>query len=994
MLNKKKSRMRFRLSLIIANALVIMILTVGIIFIVFTTSIKTARYNVDTLFSEIGGRVEEKIGNSMNSLLNVASFGAVVVDSDEEITGDGQSHQILPFMRQSLDQDPMLYSLYYGKSDGTFLQLINARGNGAVIESHDAPGETWYILRSIELLGNGRIQHWTFLGHDWRFLEQRNEISPDYDPRKRSWYENAILNENSIFSDAYIFHSLKQLGISGSKSISGKNGVFGVDMALSDLNLFVEAEKPSVDGGILLSDQNSRVLAATAGMEELFSSDFTPLSIVPESIITRIKSGQNIGGKNFLNHHTVWDDGKESSIDILLVSPLADFTGYLIDMQWTIALFSLALLLIVMTLSILIFRKLTSILLALAVDAERVKHFDFSGEIPEESFFMEFHQLAEGFHHMKLTIAERTEELDTAQKKLKKIVDLGIAMAVERDVNHLVELILQGAKEIANADGGSVYLKAGNEFLDFKVVLNDTLGFVQGGTSGNPITIPHVALFRSDGTPSHENVVTHTFHTGKTVNIVDAYNNTDFDFSGTKKFDAGNNYISHSFLTVPLKPRGGEVMGALQLINAKDLANGSIIGFSEEIQSFVEALSASAATSLYNWELLETQHRLFDSMIEFTAGAIDAKSQYTGGHCERVPKIALKLAEAADRLEDGPFADFKINSSEEWRELKISAWLHDCGKMTTPEFVVDKATKLETIVNRIHEIRTRFEVLLRDAEIEKYQFLLDGGEPKAAERLFSERAAALQDEFRFIADCNSGDKFMEEGDVERIKEIGAKKWVRHFDDKLGLSWEEQARKVKEEEFSLPCTEDLLADKPEHLIERVINPRLEYEKYGFTLSIPENLYNRGEIYNLSIQRGTLSSEERFKINEHVIQTIMMLQNLSLPPAMKNIPLYAGTHHETLKGTGYPLRLSHSSLPIPARIMAIADIFEALTASDRPYKKTKPLSVCLKILHSFKTDGHIDPHLFDLLLTSGVYREYSEEFLQPDQIDEVNVAELIG
>jgi HD-GYP domain-containing protein (c-di-GMP phosphodiesterase class II) len=435
-------------------------------------------------------------------------------------------------------------------------------------------------------------------------------------------------------------------------------------------------------------------------------------------------------------------------------------------------------------------------------------------------------------------------------------------------------------------------------------------------------------------------------------------------------------------------------MGALQLINAKDFKDGNNISFTDEIQRFVEALSASAATSLYNRDLLETQHRLFDSMIEFTASAIDAKSRYTGGHCARVPQIALRLAEEAHKLDEGPLAEFQLNSSDEWRELKIGAWLHDCGKMTSPEYVVDKATKLETINNRIHEIRTRFEVLLRDAEIGKLKSILVGTDRKQAESVFEKRQSELQKNFKFIAECNSGDKIMSPEDVELIKEIGKQTWLRNFDDKAGLSWEELERVTNSQTDSRPCTETLLADKKEHLIKRDKDISSEYSKYNFNLQIPEYLYNRGEIYNLSIQSGTLSLEERYKINEHVIQTNILLKSLPLPLTMKKIPQYAGTHHEALNGKGYPLGLDSSKLPVPARIMALADIFEALTASDRPYKKTKTLSQSMNILHSFKMNGHIDPDLFDLFITSGVYKEYALEFLKLEQIDEVNINDLLG
>jgi len=496
----------------------------------------------------------------------------------------------------------------------------------------------------------------------WNILNEFKEKAPDYDPRKRSWYKASKKDERPLLSEAYMFNSLKKLGITGSKRLTDGTGVFGVDMTLQDLDIFVEEEKPSENGGIIIYDQKNRILSSTENLKKIYKDSLIRLSELPSAP----------AGKNILKYNTSWNDGSVTDINIVVISPLSDFTLYLENMKWTIYTFSLLLLLMVIIISIFTLQKITSILTELAIDSERVRNFDFTGVLPKESVFREFHQLSSGFHHMKTTIKERTEELDTARLKLEKIIDLSIAMAAERDVNHLVELILEGAKNLSHAGGGSVYLKESDDSLNFKIVLNDSLGFSQGGTGSNPITLPPVALYDKESNPNHKNVVTHAFHTGETVNIEDAYNNNLFDFSGTRIFDKNNNYESHSFLTIPLKPRGGEVMGALQLINVKDVTNENIISFTKDIQRFVEALSAAAATSLYNWELLETQQKLFDSMIKFTAGAIDAKSHYTGGHCVRVPEIALKLAEAAHNVTDGPLSDFKLNTSEEKREFKIA----------------------------------------------------------------------------------------------------------------------------------------------------------------------------------------------------------------------------------------------------------------------------------------------------------------------------------
>jgi len=328
------------------------------------------------------------------------------------------------------------------------------------------------------------------------------------------------------------------------------------------------------------------------------------------------------------------------------------------------------------------------------------------------------------------------------------------------------------------------------------------------------------------------------------------------------------------------------------------------------------------------------------------------------------------LAEAACRSETGTYAEFDL-SEEQWYELHLAAWLHDCGKVTTPEYVVDKATKLETIYDRIHEIRMRFEVLRRDAEIEYLRKSREeGADEEALKAIFEAQCATLEEEFEFIAAHNIGGEFMPDEDIDRMEEIGNRTWLRHFDNVLGVSWEESKRIG--ESKPLPAIEKLLDDRPEHLVAE---------------------YNRGERYNMAVKRGTLNEAERQKINDHISITIEMLEQLPFPKHLKNVPEFAGGHHEKMDGTGYPLGLKGEDMSIPARMMAIADIFEALTAADRPYKKAKKLSEALFILKMMTKDKHIDPLLFELFLKEGVYQQYAEEYLEPDQIDEIDINEYL-
>lgn len=399
----------------------------------------------------------------------------------------------------------------------------------------------------------------------------------------------------------------------------------------------------------------------------------------------------------------------------------------------------------------------------------------------------------------------------------------------------------------------------------------------------------------------------------------------------------------------------------------------------------------TTAESLQEHE--KRQDEFVESFIQLIAQAIDDKSPYTAGHCNRVPEIALMFAREVEKSNQGQFADFRFKNAAERREFKIAAWLHDCGKITTPEHIVDKGTKLEANYNRIHEIRMRFEVLWRDAELKYLQHIIDNPhEQEIALATLKQTQTQLQDDYKFVANANVGGEFMSDEHIARIHEIANKTWLRHFDDHLGLSpLEELSVSAKSE--TLPVEEHLLVDKREHCIKRINELNFD-PAFGIKMQVPELQYNLGEIYNLTIKRGTLTAEDRFKINEHMISTIKMLESLPFPDDLARVPRYASTHHETMKGTGYPRKLSAKDLSTPERILVISDIFEALTAADRPYKKAKPLSVAIDILHKMALDEHIDMDLFKLFLSSGVYMQYAEKFLPSKQIDEVDIDKYLS
>ena len=989
-------RISFKVSLTVSIMAIVGSLSLIFYIHIRSVSNRAAREAAGSLFNSAFQTVEaavfDLVRDSFETADLAAQLGEISADAamdEKQITASAPLRVIFQLLRQN----PALYSIYSGYEDSRFLQIISAQENPLIINAHRAPANTWWILRIILQTGKGeRVQSWIFLDKARQILSKRSEADPGFDPRQRPWYKTASQSDQTALSQVYLFHSLQQPGITASKKKANGKGITGVDLTLHQLNALVSAVTISKNSRVLIVDGENRIIAASGNLE---GTPYLENNSEAKDLISRLSSASGPGLRQLNIHGQIYyaQTGRAFAtgpgLRVMAIAPMNDFNRHFADMQHRLANLTVIWLLLFVPVTFLFSKYMSNRLSLIASDAGRIKDLNFTPKKRKASFIQEFFLLEKNFDAMRLSLSRRTRDLNLSQAKLNRLVELGIAISAEQDAEKLMEKVLLGAKELTNADGGTLY-KLEDEALKFKIIRNDTLGLSAGGPGEEEISLEPVRLRNDRGDENHNNIVSHTIWKLKSILIDDAYENDAYDFTGTRAFDRLNRYHSKSFLTVPLMPLGGNPIGALQLINCTD-EQGQVIPFNPELLRFVEALAAQAATILYNLELLEAQKKLFDSMIQIIAGAIDAKSPYTGGHCKRVPELAMMIAREAGRSSEGSFADFKFQNEDQWREFSIGAWLHDCGKVVTPEYVVDKATKLETIYNRIHEIRTRFEVLLRDARVAYYKGLSEGKDPELLSRVYEERKKDLMDKFTFVAECNIGGEFMGEGKIERLRAIAREEWVRHFDIRLGLSREEKILYRQCE--PLPRTEKLLADKPCHIIKRT-GTADPYAGLGFKVSAPDNLYNRGEIYNLSVRRGTLTAEERFTISEHIMQTIAMLDKLPFPSQLARVPEYAGTHHETMIGTGYPRQLRASELSLPARIMALADIFEALTASDRPYKEAKPLSEALYILNSFKTRQHIDPEVFDLFLSSGVYHEYAEKFLKPEQIDEVDISHYLS
>lgn len=536
--------------------------------------------------------------------------------------------------------------------------------------------------------------------------------------------------------------------------------------------------------------------------------------------------------------------------------------------------------------------------------------------------------------------AQIRDRLFTSLEYLNRI---GVALSQERDITRLLETILTAAKKITHADGGTLY-RLIDDKLKFEIVLNDSLDIAMGGTSGKEIPFYPIPLHQPDGVANNSMIAAYAALHDESVNIADAYMAEGFDFSGTRNFDKKTGYRSTSFLTVPMKNHEGEIIGVLQLLNALD-EQGKVVAFTVEDQRLAESLASQAAIALTNRMLINQLEELFESLIELINTAIDEKSPYTGGHCERVPSLTMMLAEAAAATETGPLAGFSMTEKDRY-ELKIAGLLHDCGKITTPVHVVDKATKLETIFDRVELVSQRFEILKRDAEINMLRAALASAAAgktaglTEAEQSHQALVRQLDEDRAFLRRMNIGGERMSPDDQARVDRIA------------GYSF----RNEKGEAVPFLTTD--------------------------------------ERDNLNIPYGTLTPAERKVINHHIEATINMLEALPWPRHLKNVPEYAGGHHERMDGKGYPRGLRAEQMSIQARIMGIADIFEALTAKDRPYKPGKTLSESLDILGKLKLNGHIDPDLFDVFVREKVYLKYAEQYLDKSQIDSIDVSKIPG
>ncbi|MDH0705203.1 GAF domain-containing protein [Pseudomonas sp. GD03862] len=893
-------------------------------------------------------QVAKTIDERARRLIEPAQSSIRLLAHNTTLHTQAQRMDRLPQLVEMLDANRMLSAAYLGYPSGEFL-LVRRLHDPQLMQRFAAPPGTAFLVQSVSHGDGAKVQgEWRFYDRALNLLQAQAKPDYRYDPRLRPWFAEATVQPSTVLTRPYVFFTTREVGLTmAQRSVDG-GAVIGLDVSVNDLASEIQDLRMTPGTEIVVVDDQGDVVAYPDPQRAIVhDGQGVRLSRVAElgapslaQLYADLPKGNQpqpyqVDGQTWYGIRVQLTTLAGHDLHVLIAVPghelLVGARKVLFEqLLWTVALMA-----VLLVLGGVLGRRIGRPLRLLREQVQGLASFDFSREV--------------GVHSRVSEVRELSRVLSRMSGTIRHFQAITLALSRERDLERMLDGVLSHLVEAAGGDAGGVYLYDAEQAL-----------------------LRLAASCRGEHYPS-ELAVDEGARQHLAATVTQALG------------------LHERSLAVVLNDRSRALLGILVLQMGEEQAQERV---GEAFRRFVEELSGVAAVAIETRQLVEAQQRLLDAMIKLLADAIDAKSPYTGGHCERVPQLAQMLLDQAVAADSGPFASFSMTEAERY-EFHVAAWLHDCGKVTSPEYVVDKATKLETLYNRIHEVRMRFEVLWRDAELAYWQGLASGVDQQVLKAALSRSQAELQDDFAFVAQANIGGEFMQDTDIQRLQVIGKRRWLRHFDNRLGISRDEAERLVGVPQPELPTEEPLLADRPEHCVPwgtrtpPVVkgDPR---NIWGFDMHLPGHASNYGELYNLSIRRGTLTDEERFKINEHIVQTIIMLSALPLPRQLKRVPDIAGNHHEKMDGSGYPRRLDGQDLGIAERVMAIADIFEALTAADRPYKPPKTLSESVKILVAMAREGHVDGQLLQLFLSSGVYRQYAERFLRTEQIDEVDVA----
>ncbi|MFV8797798.1 HD domain-containing phosphohydrolase [Yersinia sp. LJYL362] len=959
---------RYPLHIQIAVLFTLLIVSIGTVIIIFSHSQLTKLTEIST------NRQYQKTGEAIAAELDAVTrpmMMSVNILASMQITELSTLEQRMAFVDKFIEilkQNDYASAVYSAYPNGDLFMLRRLTDANRIL-FHAPEGAEW-MIQSNRFLDSLPEKRFIYLNEKRQVIAVMPRDNDNYDPRRRDWFILASASPALITSPIYIFKGTGEAGFTYSRRSKNNQAIIGLDVSLASLSQFLIRQNLPPGSQAIIINSRGEVIASLPKAQGNTANTGEQIPVLQTLLNTQENSAEsnNLKG-NESNHSTLFEaQGKHwygSIVDInnsgnkyqlVIATPASYLTADANSIRNHSTLIAFILLMLSLPLVWYFSRKISNPLIRLRQDADSISNLHFEDRESEHSMIEEVDELHKSMSKMKST--------------LKQFISMGNMLTAENNFFRQMQGLLSETTEIAAMTGGIIFLadKQEGRFTPTAFRWN-----------GENIPVAEMASLsiNEDNFTTFQPVLEGKTIAG-TLNKENIFRQLE---------DFMQPYLPLRFVAVPMKTHDKQLLGFLLLFNPYQL---NAERERSKIQ-LVNALVGSLSVSVETQQLLQEQKNLLNAFIELIAGAIDAKSAYTGGHCQRVPEITKMLARAAVNAKEGPFANFNL-SENEWEELHTACWLHDCGKITTPEFVVDKSTKLELIYDRIHEIRMRFEVLKREREIDFLRRHTTVHANEVDQQLLAAELRQLDEDFYFIAHCNVGGEFMSDDAIARIQQIAGYCWTRTLDDNAGIAHEEQARKARQPATPLPVQEPLLADKKEHLIYRD-NKNRRPEYYDFKLPEPTLLYNRGEIYNLSIRRGTLTEEDRYKINEHIMQTIVMLKKLPFPRTMANVPTIAGGHHERMDGKGYPYQLTYKQMSIPVRMMAIADVFEALTAADRPYKPGKLLSEALNIMINMVNENHLDRDLFILFLQSGIWHEYALAHLQADKVDSVDVAILL-
>jgi len=916
---------RFNIKTVVIALFVISfsILLSTMIYFQYKSSTHFATLTVQSAFNNIAQKSIDTINSYDKSSKDFINIVENIQDIDTDIT-ISKKNVLFPIITNYISIADYVYGVYLGLGDDTFYIIYNVNLSKKMSEALKAPkGASWLIKRN-KKEGENFVSTKIFIDKNLNILKTLKE-NTSYRPTKRPWYKKAIQANGMIKTEPYVFDALQEAGVTYSKKINSQKGtVLSVDITLSTLSQLLKNQNLPKGSSAFLYKKDGTLL----GSFNQLSKNQHPKNIqevLPNQIIQNNKViDQNkqvnltIDSKEYIKYTKKIGLDNLSDDYLTIISPLDPIMRPFIEDIYNTIFISL----IIGIVLIAIFtyystRVLVDPLLQLKEENNKIKNKDYDNIKAVSSIFFEIFELSNAFLGMVKSIKEKTLNNE-------KLIDIAYKISSEDNYDVLLEKVLLGAKDLSHADGGTLYIFNEEEStLEYKMVLNTSLNISLDNDSVK--NWPKVRLYDEEGDPNKRNISAMSALEDRLICIDDIYNSDDYEFAGVKTFDRQNNYKTTSMLVIPIKDRDGDLVGVIQLINK--VVEGEQLPFNEADKALIRSMASISSMVLHNRKLVQDLENMLYGLISSIGTALGEKSGYTGKHVDKVAELTLLIANAIND-DDTVFKD--VNFSKEYiEELTLAAWLHDIGKITTPEYVVDKATRLETIYDRLGFVAAKIEIAKRDIKLKLLENKID-------EQTSKDMIKTLEEDLEFIATLNKGGEFMSSENQSRLDEILDR-------------------------------EDIFINN-----ERV------------------KILSENEYYNLSIKKGTLTDEEREVINNHVLVSYEMLKKVNFPKKLSNVAILAGSHHKTVDGKGYAHKdIIDLQMSIGDKILAVADIFEALSAHDRPYRGANKLSEIVKILSFMIKDKHIDEQIVKFFIEKGVYQEYADKYFLEDQMDEIKI-----